>query len=99
MAKDCGVNLAVLKVDGGMTVNNLFLQMQSDLLTTKVCKLSILAVIISASCCISLCCAAVFKLLHWHHWALPIRLKLPLQELHKPLYHNGLHNLRFGADR
>ena len=41
MAKDCGVNLAVLKVDGGMTVNNLFLQMQSDLLGTKVCKLSI----------------------------------------------------------
>ena len=38
MAKDCGVNLAVLKVDGGMTLNNLFLQMQSDLLTTKICK-------------------------------------------------------------
>ena len=42
MAKDCGVNLAVLKVDGGMTVNNTFLQMQSDLLATKVCELFIL---------------------------------------------------------
>ena len=39
MANDCGINLAVLKVDGGMTINNLFLQMQSDLLATKVCKL------------------------------------------------------------
>ena len=36
MAKDCGINLSVLKVDGGMTVNNTFLQMQSDLLATKV---------------------------------------------------------------
>jgi len=39
MAKDCGISLAVLKVDGGTTANNLFLQMQSDLLATKVRKL------------------------------------------------------------
>ena len=39
MANDCGINLTVLKVDGGMTINNFFLQMQSDLLATKVCKL------------------------------------------------------------
>ena len=46
MANDCGINLAVLKVDGGMTINNLFLQMQSDLLATKVCKLLYLCIII-----------------------------------------------------
>jgi len=39
MSEDCGVQLTQLKVDGGMTANDLFVQMQSDLLGATVCKL------------------------------------------------------------
>ena len=38
MSEDCGVQLTQLKVDGGMTANDLFVQMQSDLLGATVCK-------------------------------------------------------------
>ena len=37
MSEDCGVQLTQLKVDGGMTANDLFVQMQSDLLGATVC--------------------------------------------------------------
>jgi glycerol kinase len=36
MQKDAAVPLAELKVDGGATVNNLLLQFQSDILSTRV---------------------------------------------------------------
>jgi len=48
MSEDCGVQLTQLKVDGGMTANNLFVQMQSDLLGTTVCK-----------CALVVCCDSV----------------------------------------
>lgn len=38
MKKDCGIPLTKLMVDGGMTVNNLFLQLQSDLVGISVIK-------------------------------------------------------------
>lgn len=31
MVKDSGTNLSMLQVDGGMTVNNLLMQLQADL--------------------------------------------------------------------
>lgn len=36
MEKDCGIPLTKLMVDGGMTVNKLFLQLQSDLVGINV---------------------------------------------------------------
>jgi glycerol kinase len=38
MAKDSGVRLAVLKVDGGATVNNLLMQLQADILGVPVVR-------------------------------------------------------------
>jgi len=38
MAQDSGVRLAVLKVDGGATVNNLLMQMQADILGVPVVR-------------------------------------------------------------
>lgn len=38
MKKDCGIPLAKLMVDGGMTVNTLFLQLQSDLVGINVIR-------------------------------------------------------------
>ncbi|KAI9579153.1 glycerol kinase [Glossina fuscipes] len=38
MKKDCGIPLTKLMVDGGMTVNKLFLQLQSDLVGISVIK-------------------------------------------------------------
>ncbi|MBN2830042.1 MAG: glycerol kinase, partial [Candidatus Cloacimonetes bacterium] len=38
MEKDAGIKLASLKVDGGMTVNNLLMQFQSDVLDVKVIR-------------------------------------------------------------
>ena len=38
MAKDSGVNLEVLKVDGGVTANNLCMQIQADVLGVPVSK-------------------------------------------------------------
>ncbi|KAM7363569.1 glycerol kinase 1 [Cochliomyia hominivorax] len=38
MKKDCGIPLAKLMVDGGMTVNSLFLQLQSDLVGINVIR-------------------------------------------------------------
>ncbi|XP_065887650.1 glycerol kinase-like [Dysidea avara] len=38
MSEDCGVQLTQLKVDGGMTANDLFVQMQSDLLGATVLR-------------------------------------------------------------
>uniref|UniRef100_A0A1A9VGC9 Probable glycerol kinase n=1 Tax=Glossina austeni TaxID=7395 RepID=A0A1A9VGC9_GLOAU len=38
MRKDCGIPLTKLMVDGGMTINNLFLQLQSDLVGINVIK-------------------------------------------------------------
>lgn len=42
MEKDCGIPLKQLMVDGGMTVNKLFLQLQSDLvgITVKPAKIA-----------------------------------------------------------
>lgn len=41
MHKDCKIPLAKLMVDGGMTVNNLFLQLQSDLVGIQVLRAKI----------------------------------------------------------
>ncbi|XP_062130876.1 glycerol kinase 2-like isoform X2 [Drosophila sulfurigaster albostrigata] len=41
MHKDCKIPLAKLMVDGGMTVNNLFLQLQSDLVRIHVLRAKI----------------------------------------------------------
>jgi glycerol kinase len=38
MRADCGLEVAELRVDGGMTVNNMLLQMQADLLGTTVVR-------------------------------------------------------------
>ena len=38
MEKDSGVNLTTLKVDGGMVVNNLLMQFQSDILNVPVVR-------------------------------------------------------------
>jgi glycerol kinase len=38
MAQDSGVNLDVLKVDGGITANNLCMQMQADILGVPVSR-------------------------------------------------------------
>ena len=38
MAEDCGVQLAVLKCDGGATVNNLLMQLQADILGVPVVR-------------------------------------------------------------
>ena len=38
MAKDSGVTLEVLKVDGGVTANNLCMQMQADILGVPVSR-------------------------------------------------------------
>ena len=35
---DCGIPLASLQVDGGMTVNNLLMQLQADILGISVGK-------------------------------------------------------------
>jgi len=41
MKKDCGVPITKLKVDGGVTANNLLLQMQADLIGSEVITASI----------------------------------------------------------
>lgn len=38
MKNDCGIPLAKLMVDGGMTINTLFLQLQSDLVGINVIR-------------------------------------------------------------
>lgn len=38
MAKDCNFRLVALQVDGGMTANNLLLQLQSDLIGLEVIR-------------------------------------------------------------
>lgn len=38
MNMDCGIPLASLQVDGGMTVNNLLMQLQADILGISVGK-------------------------------------------------------------
>eukprot|EP00056_Hartaetosiga_gracilis_P001195 m.42901 g.42901 ORF g.42901 m.42901 type:complete len:92 (+) comp10535_c0_seq2:1222-1497(+) len=38
MAKDCTFAISTLRVDGGMTMNNLLLQFQADILGIPVCK-------------------------------------------------------------
>jgi len=42
---DCGIPLASLQVDGGMTVNNLLMQLQADILGISVGKLQITAAV------------------------------------------------------
>ena len=36
MKEDCGIPLTTLQVDGGMTVNNLLMQLQADILGISV---------------------------------------------------------------
>lgn len=38
MRKDCGIPMTKLMVDGGMTANNLFLQLQADLVGINVVR-------------------------------------------------------------
>ena len=38
MARDAGVHLKDLRVDGGMTKNSLLMQLQSDILGIPICK-------------------------------------------------------------
>ena len=38
MRADCGLDIAQLRVDGGMTVNNALLQLQADILGTSVVR-------------------------------------------------------------
>ena len=38
MNKDCGIPLTTLQVDGGMTVNDLLMQLQADILGISVGK-------------------------------------------------------------
>lgn len=38
MNEDCGIPLASLLVDGGMTINNLLMQLQADILGISVGK-------------------------------------------------------------
>lgn len=38
MAKDCGIPMTRLQVDGGMTMNELLMQMQADLIGLNVLR-------------------------------------------------------------
>lgn len=40
MNEDCGIPLASLLVDGGMTINNLLMQLQADILGINVGRLN-----------------------------------------------------------
>ena len=39
MARDAGAHLTSLRVDGGMTQNDLLMQLQADVLGIPICKL------------------------------------------------------------